>query len=107
MKPVFAALLLCGAAPEAAQATVPMPSRLISVDGPEIQNPDTLADRHLQAVDRAELRLFGETLARAMIVPSRVEYGYELSSRTTRIKSTPTSKVRFRCLASRIARFRE
>jgi hypothetical protein len=71
MKPVFAALLLCGAAPEAAQATVPMPSRLISVDGPEIQNPDTLADRHLQAVDRAELRLIGETLARAMIVPAR------------------------------------
>jgi hypothetical protein len=86
MKPVFAVFLLCGAAPDAVQAALPVPKHLISPDTPRIEDPDYLVQRYLDAVDRGELKLFGQTLARSMIVPARVEYVYELSSRATRIK---------------------
>jgi len=86
MQPVFAVLLLCAAAPDAVQASLPVPKHPISLDRPEFENPDTLVDRYLEAVERGELKLFGLTLARAMIVPARIEYVYDLFSRTTRIK---------------------
>ena len=86
MKPIFAVLLLCAAAPAAVQASLPLPPPLINPDTPRIEDPDTLVDRYLQAVDRGELVIFGQTLVRAMIVPARVEYVYELFSRRTRIK---------------------
>jgi len=86
MKPVFAVLLLCAAAPGAVLASLPVPTHLISTDTPRIEDPDSLVHRYLQAVDRGELEIFGQTLDRSMIVPTRVEYVYELSSRATRIK---------------------
>lgn len=86
MKPVFAALLLCAATPHAVQAALPVPKHLISPDTPRIEDPDDLAQRYLDAVDRGELKLFGQPLAGSMIVPARVEYVYELSSRATRIR---------------------
>jgi len=86
VKPVLAGLLLCAAAPDAAQASVPAPQHLIKFDRPEAEAPDPLVERFLEAVDRGELKLFGRTLARSMIVPARVEYVFDLFSRTTRIK---------------------
>src|SRR5690606_6063577 len=59
---------------------------LITADTPSLEAPDTLVHRYLEAVDRGELQLFGHTLNRAMIVPVRVEYVYELSDRTTRVR---------------------
>jgi hypothetical protein len=86
MKAVFAVLLLCAAALNAVEASVPVPNQLISPDRPENEAPDTLVQRYLQAVDRRELAIFGKTLDRSMIVPTRIEYIYELSSRTMRSK---------------------
>ncbi|MHB1186086.1 hypothetical protein [Thiobacillus sp.] len=88
MKPVFAVLLLCAAAQDAvlASVSVPVPKHLISPDTPRIEDPDSLVHRYLEAVDRGELKIFGQTLARSMIVPARIEYVYDLFSRTTRIK---------------------
>ncbi|MBW8371509.1 MAG: hypothetical protein K0M66_11160 [Thiobacillus sp.] len=86
MTPVFAVFVLWSAAPETVQAALPVPKHLISPGTPGIEDPDYLVQRYLDAVDRGELKIFGQTLARSMIVPARVEYVYELSSRTTRIK---------------------
>ena len=86
MKPVFAMLLLCAAAQDAVQASVVAPRHLISPGTPRIDDPDSLVQHFLQAVDRGELRIFGHTLDRSMIDPVRVEYVYELASRATRIK---------------------
>ena len=86
IKPVLALLLLCVAAPDATQAAVAVPKHLINPDTPRIEDPDSLVHRYLQAVDRGELVIFGRKLDRSMIVPIRIEYVYELSSRTTRIK---------------------
>jgi hypothetical protein len=86
MNPVFAVLLLCTTALGAVQASVPVPRHLISPDAPRIEDPEQLVHRYLQAVDRGELEIFGQKLDRSMIVPVRVEYVYELSSQTTRIK---------------------
>ena len=86
VKPFFGALLLCATALDAAQAALPVPRHLIDPDTPRIEDPDSLADRFLQAVDRGELVVFGHTLDRTMIVPVRVEYVYELADRAMRIK---------------------
>ena len=86
MKPVLAVLLLCMAAPSAVQASVSTPKHVINLDSPEIGAPDPLVERFLEAVDRGELNLFGQTLDRAMVVPARIEYVFDLFSRTTRIK---------------------
>ncbi len=86
MRPLLAALLLCTSAPGVAQAAVPIPRHPIDPDTPELDDPDNLVQRYLQAVDRGELALFGYTLDRSMIVPVRVEYVYDLASRTMRIK---------------------
>lgn len=86
MNAVFAVLLLCTTAPGAVQASVAVPRHLIAPDAPRIEDPDQLVHRYLQAVDRGELEIFGQKLDRSMIVPARVEYVYELSSQTTRIK---------------------
>jgi hypothetical protein len=86
MQPVFTVLLLGAAAPDTVQAAVSVPKHLISPDTPRIEDPDSLIHRYLQAVDRGELVIFGHTLARSMITPVRIEYVYELSTRTTRIQ---------------------
>jgi hypothetical protein len=86
MNACFALILLCAAGAESAEAALPVPRHLITADAPPLEAPDTLVQRYLEAVDRGELKLFGHTLSRAMIVPVRVEYAYELSERTTRIR---------------------
>jgi len=82
----FATLLLFAAAIGTVQASVPASKHLSNLDGPEIENPDTLVGQFLEALDRGELKLFGQTLDRSMVVPVRIEYVFELLSRTTRIK---------------------
>ena len=86
MQPFFTMLLLCAAAQDAVRASMPTPGHPISHATPRIEDPDDPVQRYLEAVDRGELVIFGQTLARSMIVPARVEYVYELSSRTTRIR---------------------
>ena len=86
MQPVFAVLLLFATAIETVQASVPVPKHLIDPDMPRIEDPGSLVDRFLQAVDRGELQVFGQRLDRSMIVPVRVEYVYALADRTMRIK---------------------
>jgi len=85
VKSVLAGLLLCTAAADAVPASVSTPKHLINLDRPEIEAPDPLVERYLEAVDRGELQVFDQTLVRSMIVPARVEYVYDLFSRTTRI----------------------
>lgn len=86
MKPVFAALLLCLTAGDAVLAAVDVPRHLISPDTPRIDDPQNVVQQFLQAVDRGELRVFGHTLDRSMIEPVRVEYVYDLTHRTTRLR---------------------
>ena len=86
MQPFFTMLLLCAAAPDAVQAAMSVPKHLISPETPRIEDPDSLVHHYLQAVDRGELVIFGQKLDRSMIVLVRIEYVYELASRTTRIK---------------------
>ena len=86
MKSVFALVLLGAAGLDAALASVPVPRHLINPDTPRIEDPDALVERYLAAVDRGELLVFGRKIGRAMIVPIRVEYVYELSDRAMRIK---------------------
>ncbi|MDO9467078.1 MAG: hypothetical protein Q7J36_07235 [Thiobacillus sp.] len=83
---VFAVLLLSATAIESVRASVPVPKHLIDPGLPRIEDPGKLVDRFLQAVDRGELTVFGQTIARAMIVPVRIEYVYELADRAMRIK---------------------
>ncbi len=83
---VLAAWLLWTAMPATPLAAVNVPKHLIHPDTPKMEEPDSLVARYLQAVDRGELAVFGHTLDRSMIVPVRVEYVYDLSSRTMRIK---------------------
>lgn len=63
MKPFFALVLLCAAGLDAALASVPVPRHLINPDTPRIEDPDALVDRYLEAVDRGELRVFGQKIA--------------------------------------------
>lgn len=49
--------------------------------------PQQVVDRFLKAVDRGELTLFIYTLNRAILIPRRVEYVYDLD------KQTPTVSV--------------
>lgn len=86
MNASFALILLCAAGAESVEASLPVPRHLITADAPPLEAPDTLVQRYLDAVDRGELKLLGHTLSRTMIVPIRVEYAYELSERTTRIR---------------------
>lgn len=86
MKSILLAWLLCALVSGAAQASVPVSEHLINAAAPKIEDPDTVVQRYLAAVDRGELEIFGLKLDRSMLNPVRVEYVYDLSSRTTRIK---------------------
>lgn len=66
---------------------------LLDTGAPRIEDPERLVQVFLQAVDRGELILFGRRVDRAMLMPRRVEYVYELSSRTTRAKIHARLKV--------------
>jgi hypothetical protein len=86
LQTVFAVLLLFSTAIESVRASVPVPKHLIDPGMPRIEDPGSLVDRFLQAVDRGELTVFGRTIDRPMLVPIRVEYVYELADRAMRIK---------------------
>lgn len=88
MKSTCVALLLClcAAVPAGVQASTPVPKHLINPNVPRIEDPDSVVHRYLAAVDRGELEIFGQKVDRAMLVPTRVEYAYDLSSRETKIK---------------------
>jgi hypothetical protein len=86
MKSVFLAWLLFAFVSGAAQASVSVPEYLINPAAPKIEDPDTVVQRFLVAVERGELEIFGMKLERSMLNPVRVEYVYDLSSRTTLIK---------------------
>lgn len=86
MRRVFLALLLLGATASGGHAALKVPGHLIDPGRPRLDDPDALVRGFLEAVDRGELRVFGRTLDRTMITPERVEYVYELSSRTTRVR---------------------
>jgi len=86
MKSSLLAWLLFAFVSGAAQASVSVPEYLINPAAPKIEDPDTVVQRYLAAVDRGELEIFGMKLDRSMLNPVRVEYVYDLSSRTTRIK---------------------
>ncbi len=86
LQAVFAVLLLSATAIESVRASMPVPKHLIDPDIPRMEDPGDLVDRFLQAVDRGELKVFGQTIDRPMLVPVRVEYVYELADRAMRIK---------------------
>jgi hypothetical protein len=86
MKSIFLAWLLCAFVPGTVQASVSVPEHLIDPARPRIEDPEAIVQRYLTAVDRGELEIFGQKLVRSMLDPVRVEYVYDLSSRTTRIK---------------------
>lgn len=86
MRSVFLAWLLCAFASSAVQASVAVPDYLINPAVPRIEDPDTVVQRYLAAVDRGELEILGMKIDRSMLTPVRVEYVYDLSHRTTRIK---------------------
>lgn len=86
LQAVFAVLLLSATAIESVRASVPVAKHLIDPGMPRIEDPGDLVDRFLQAVDRGELKVFGQTIDRPMLVPVRVEYVYELADRAMRIK---------------------
>jgi len=86
LQAVFAVLLLSAIAIESVRASVPVPKHLIDPGLPSTEDPGKLVDRFLQAVDRGELKVFGQTIDRDMLVPVRVEYVYELADRAMRIK---------------------
>jgi len=79
-------LLLLAGAPDVTQAAMDVPKHLISPVTPKIEDPDSLVHKYLQAVDRGELEIFGQKVDRSSLVPIRIEYVYELSSRTTQVK---------------------
>jgi hypothetical protein len=86
MKSFFLAWLLCAFVPGIVQASVSVPEHLINPERPRIEDPDTVVQHYLAAVDRGELEIFGMKLDRSMLNPVRVEYVYDLSSRATRVK---------------------
>jgi|APFre7841882724_1041349.scaffolds.fasta_scaffold50850_3 hypothetical protein len=86
MKSVFLAWLLCAFVSGAAQASVPVPDYPINPAALKIEDPDTVVQRYLAAVERGELEIFGLKIERSMLNPVRVEYVYDLSNRTTLIK---------------------
>jgi len=85
MRSVFLVLFMLAALLDAGHAALNVPG-LIDPERPRFDDPDNLVHDYLKAVDRGELMVFGRRLDRAMIIPARVEYVYELSSRTTRIR---------------------
>lgn len=83
---LLAALLTCAPVQAATGAAVSVPRHLIDPGVPKIDDPDTLVQQYLDAVDHGELTVFGTRLERTMLVPVRVEYVYDLASRTMLIK---------------------
>ena len=86
MKSILIALFLFTITLDAGHASVNVHEHLLDPNRPKIDDPDKLVHGFLSAVDRGELSIFGRRLERSMIIPVRVEYVYELSSRTTRVK---------------------
>jgi len=47
---------------------------------PELHEPTKIVEIYLKAVNRGELKVFDNVLDESMLIPSRVEYIYELNS---------------------------
>jgi hypothetical protein len=86
MRLIFLVLFLLAAPLAAGHHMLNVPAHLIDPGRPGFDDPDTLVHDYLKAVDRGELVVFGRRIERAMLVPNRVEYVYELSTRTTRVR---------------------
>lgn len=86
MRTIYVVLLLLAIASfNSSHASMHVPEYLPEPDRPTLANPDDLVRTYLKAVDRGELKVFGRTLDRSMITPVRVEYIFELSSRTRKV----------------------
>lgn len=90
MKTLIALLTLLALDP--VFAAVSVPKHRIDPSRPAIEDPDRLVDTFLKAVDRGELRIYGQTLTREMINPTQVEYVYDLLSRKTKLRVHATLK---------------
>lgn len=93
MKSLVLVPLLFATALDTAQAAVQVPDHLINPARPKIEDPDNLVQHYLDAVDRGELIVFGRELDRSMIVPTRVEYVYDLATRKTLAKVFSNLKI--------------
>ena len=92
MKRFYLVPLLLAGVINTASAAVEVPRYLIDPARKQIEQPDALIQHYLVAVDRGELEVYGQKLKRSMLVPTRIEYVYDLSSRTTAIKIYSTLK---------------
>jgi hypothetical protein len=92
LKRLFLVPLLLAGVVDTALAVVEAPRYLADPARKQIEQPDALIQRYLVAVDRGELEVYGQRLKRSMLVPTRIEYVYDLSSRTTAIKIYSTLK---------------
>lgn len=72
--------------PDTAMARIEVPRQAIDPGQPRIRDPYRVVDTFLQAVDRGELVVFGRTLSREMVLPTRIEYSYDLAGRSTDIR---------------------
>jgi hypothetical protein len=93
MKSLVLVPLLFATALDTTRAAVQVPDHLINPARPKIEDPDHLVQHFLDAVDRGELIVFGRALNRSMIVPTRVEYVYDLATRKTLAKVFSNLKV--------------
>jgi hypothetical protein len=77
---LLAATVLCGGY-DSAQA-----SEGSAVGEPKFLDPHAIVATYLKAVDRGELIVFDRRLDRSMVAPRRVEYVFEIDSRTPTVK---------------------
>jgi hypothetical protein len=79
---LFFAVAILGSAPAAARVSEKPPGLVPA----EFTEPRAVIGTYLKAVDRGELEVFDRKLDRSMIIPTRVEYVYDLESPTPQIK---------------------
>jgi hypothetical protein len=65
---------------------VPEASEGSAVGEPKFLDPHAIVATYLKAVDRGELIVFDRRLDRSMVAPRRVEYVFEIDSRTPTVK---------------------
>jgi hypothetical protein len=67
-------------------ARVDMPPSAIHAGQPVVEDPYRLVDVFLKAVERGELTVLGRALDRSMLIPTQVEYAFDLATGTTVLK---------------------
>lgn len=65
---------------------------LVDPSRPHIAGAETVLNDYLEAVDRGELRSFGRKLERSEIMPTKVEYIYQIATGTMEIRVTSNLK---------------